>query len=202
MDTGFTAKGSGMFDLFKTYNSQTSYEDPTTKGPSQSWSLHPNPQRGISEMAAVAVAPKDSKALAGKEKDSFKLLVDCYEKKRFEKGIKTADIILKKYPNHGETLSMKGLIMNCMGKKEEAYELVKNGLKNDLKSHICWHVYGLLHRSDCNYLEAIKCYFNALKIDEANQNILRDLSWLQVQVRVLQHSQLKQLQLYYDAIQM
>lgn len=36
-----------------------------------------------------------------------------------------------------ETLAMKGLIMNCVGKKDEAYELVRKGLKNDLKSHVC-----------------------------------------------------------------
>lgn len=132
-------------------------------------------------MAAAAGANRT--VLGGKEKESFKTLVDCYEKKKYEKGIKTADIILKKYSTHGETLSMKGLIMNSMGKKEEAYELVKQGLRYDVKSHICWHVYGLLHRSDSNYQEASKCYLNALKIDVDNQNILRDLSWLQVQMR-------------------
>jgi len=36
-----------------------------------------------------------------------------------------------------ETQAMKGLILNCMGRKEEAYDLVKKGLKNDLKSHVC-----------------------------------------------------------------
>lgn len=36
-----------------------------------------------------------------------------------------------------ETLAMKGLIMNCLGKKDEAYELVRRGLRNDLKSHVC-----------------------------------------------------------------
>ena len=77
---------------------------------------------------------------------------------------------------------MKGIILNCMGKKEEAYELVKSGLKNDVRSHVCWHVYGLLYRSDNNYKEAIKCYLNALRIDPSNQNIMRDLSWLQMQV--------------------
>ena len=34
---------------------------------------------------------------------------------------------------------MKGLILNCMGRKEEAYEHVKKGLRNDLKSHVCIH---------------------------------------------------------------
>lgn len=53
-------------------------------------------------------------------------------------------------------------------------------VQNDLKSHVCWHVYGLLYRSDREYREAIKCYRNALKIDPDNIEILRDLSLLQV----------------------
>ena len=53
-------------------------------------------------------------------------------------------------------------------------------LQNDLKSHVCWHVYGLLYRSDREYREAIKCYRNALRIDPVNIEILRDLSLLQV----------------------
>lgn len=36
-----------------------------------------------------------------------------------------------------ETLAMRGLTYNAMGRKEEAYEEVKRGLKNDIKSHIC-----------------------------------------------------------------
>ena len=32
---------------------------------------------------------------------------------------------------------MKGLILNCMGRKDEAYDCVKKGLRNDLKSHVC-----------------------------------------------------------------
>ncbi|KAF2301340.1 hypothetical protein GH714_022967 [Hevea brasiliensis] len=80
---------------------------------------------------------------------------------------------------------MKGLTLNCMDRKPEAYDLVRLGLKNDLKSHVCWHVYGLLYRSDREYREAIKCYRNALKIDPDNIEILRDLSLLQAQMRDL-----------------
>ena len=61
---------------------------------------------------------------------------------------------------------MKGLTLNYLGRKEEAYEYVKRGLKNDLMSHVCWHVYGLLQRADHKYDEAIKCYRNALKWDK------------------------------------
>lgn len=32
---------------------------------------------------------------------------------------------------------MKGLTLNCLGKKEEAYDLVRRGLRNDLRSHVC-----------------------------------------------------------------
>ena len=78
---------------------------------------------------------------------------------------------------------MKGLTLNYLDRKPEAYELVRCGLKHDLRSHVCWHVYGLLYRSDREYREAIKCYANALRLDKGNQQILRDMAWLQVQMR-------------------
>ncbi|EFJ36800.1 hypothetical protein SELMODRAFT_164833 [Selaginella moellendorffii] len=126
-------------------------------------------------------------SLPPKEANLFKLIVKSYETKQYKKGLKAADQILKKFPEHGETLAMKGLTLNCMDRKTEAYELVRKGLKNDVKSHVCWHVYGLLYRSDREYREAIKCYRNALRIDPENKpiQILRDLSLLQVQMRDL-----------------
>ncbi|CAD0203591.1 unnamed protein product [Chrysodeixis includens] len=81
---------------------------------------------------------------------------------------------------------MKGLTLNCLGRKDEAYEYVRRGLRNDLKSPVCWHVYGLLQRSDKKYDEAIKCYRNALKWEKENIQILRDLSLLQIQMRDLE----------------
>ena len=69
-------------------------------------------------------------------------------------------------PCFAETLAMKGLTLNCLGRKEEAYDYVRRGLRNDLQSHVCWHVFGLLQRSDRKYDEAIKCYRNALKWDK------------------------------------
>ncbi|XP_065628602.1 N-terminal acetyltransferase A complex auxiliary subunit NAA15 [Quercus suber] len=124
-------------------------------------------------------------SLPPKEANLFKLIVKSYETKQYKKGLKAADAILKRFPEHGETLAMKGLTLNCMDRKTEAYELVRQGLKNDLKSHVCWHVYGLLYRSDREYREAIKCYRNALRIDPENIEILRDLSLLQAQMRDL-----------------
>lgn len=108
--------------------------------------------------------------------------------KQYKNGLKLAKQILTnpKFTEHGETLAMKGLTLNCLGRKEEAYDYVRRGLRNDLKSHVCWHVYGLLQRSDKKYEEAIKCYRNALKWEKDNIQILRDLSLLQIQMRDLE----------------
>ncbi|EDV25040.1 uncharacterized protein TRIADDRAFT_25871 [Trichoplax adhaerens] len=126
--------------------------------------------------------------LPPKENNLFKRVVKCYEQKQYKNGLKFAKQILStpKYADHGETLAMKGLILNCLGKKEEAFDLVRRGLRNDLKSQVCWHVFGLLQRSEKKYDEAIKCYRNALKWDKDNLQILRDLSLLQIQMRDLE----------------
>lgn len=129
-----------------------------------------------------------SNPLPPKENSLFKRIVKCYEHKLYKNGLKFGKQILTnpKFSEHGETLAMKGLILNCLGRKDEAYEHVRRGLRNDLKSHVCWHVYGLLQRSDKKYDEAIKCYRNALKWDKDNIQILRDLSLLQIQMRDLE----------------
>jgi len=126
--------------------------------------------------------------LPQREKQLFHKLVKCYEQKQFKQGLKHAKSILTNpaCKDHGETLSMKGLILSAMNKKEEALELAKQGLKNDFKSGTCWHVYGLILRAEKKYDDAIKAYSNALKWENGrNQLILKDLSHLQIQMRDL-----------------
>ena len=84
--------------------------------------------------------PNDNNPQAGqgrplpkKESDLFKNVVKHYEMKQYKKAVKQADTILKKFPNHGETLAMKGLVMNCLSKRDEAHEMVKLGLMNDMR---------------------------------------------------------------------
>ena len=81
---------------------------------------------------------------------------------------------------------MKALILNSMGQSDEAFALAKVALKNDMKSHVCWHVYGLLYRSQRNYEEALKAYKFALKLEPDSPQIQRDLSLLQAQTRDFQ----------------
>ncbi|KAI0047730.1 N-terminal acetyltransferase A, auxiliary subunit [Auriscalpium vulgare] len=130
------------------------------------------------------MAPTPAKrALPSKESGLFRELLNLYESRQLKKGLKTADQILKKYPEHGETLCMKGLILTHMGKREEGRELVKKGVRLDLTSHIVWHVFGLIQKGEKNYEEALKSYTQALKFDKENMNILRDAAHLQTQLR-------------------
>ena len=126
--------------------------------------------------------------LPPKENALFKRILKCYEQKQYKHGLKFSKQILNnpKFSDHGETLAMKGLILNCLGRKEEAYDHVRRGLTKDLRSQVCWHVFGLMQRSDKQYAEAIKAYRNALKWDKDNIQILRDLSLLQIQMRDLE----------------
>lgn len=78
---------------------------------------------------------------------------------------------------------MKALIMNSQGKTDEAFALAKVALQCDMKSHVCWHVYGLLYRAVKNFEEAIKAYKFALKLEPDSQQIQRDLALLQIQMR-------------------
>jgi len=128
-------------------------------------------------------ADKKKFVLPPKENQQFKAIAKFYELKQYKKGIKAANMILKRFPTHGETLAMKGLLLNYCNKKEEAFELVRSGIKYDLRSHVCWHVYGMLYRSERNYTEAVKCFRNALKNDKDNTQILRDLAVLQIHLR-------------------
>lgn len=124
-----------------------------------------------------------AESLPAKEAAQFKHVVHLYEMKQLKKSIKTADTILRKFPGHGETLAMKGLAFSALGRKEEAYTLVRRGLAASMSSHVCWHVFGLLYRSDREYHAAAKAYLNALRLDMGNAQILRDLALLQVHIR-------------------
>lgn len=127
--------------------------------------------------------------LPSKEASLFKELLTLYETKQFKKGLKTADQILKKFPDHGgglvpkfyfykhrvtfppETLCMKGLVLSTTGRREEGIDLVRKGIKLDLTSHICWHVFGLIQKSDRHYEEALKSYTQALRFDKVRRHL-------------------------------
>jgi tetratricopeptide (TPR) repeat protein len=121
--------------------------------------------------------------LSSRDQNLFRSVIQYYEDKQYKRGLKAADQLLKKNPKHADTMSMKALIINAQGRTDDAFALAKEALTIDMKSHICWHVYGILYRTNKNFDEAIKAYKFALKLEPESQHIQRDLAVLQVQLR-------------------
>ncbi|SCV69473.1 BQ2448_2493 [Microbotryum intermedium] len=104
---------------------------------------------------AAASEPNDepattvpNRALPKKEAELFRQVLTLYENKQFTKGLETVEAILKPFPDHGESLSMKGLFLSCIDRKPEGYAEVDRAIEKDPGSHIVWHVYALTLRAD------------------------------------------------------
>ena len=78
---------------------------------------------------------------------------------------------------------MKALIISHQNRTEEAFALARTAITNNMKSHVCWHVYGLLYRAEKNYEESLKAYKKALQLEPESAPIQRDLAHLQIQTR-------------------
>eukprot|EP00823_Brevimastigomonas_motovehiculus_P006153 TRINITY_DN4952_c0_g1_i1.p1 TRINITY_DN4952_c0_g1~~TRINITY_DN4952_c0_g1_i1.p1 ORF type:complete len:923 (+),score=218.40 TRINITY_DN4952_c0_g1_i1:51-2819(+) len=123
--------------------------------------------------------------LPQREANLFKSVVRFLDSKSFQKAIRAADQILKRFPDHADTLASKGLVTTRMKKKDEGLALIKRALALDIKNSTAWHCYGLYYRDEHKYEDAIKCYYKAFQYDSSKTEILKDLSLLQIQKRIL-----------------
>ena len=116
---------------------------------------------------------------AGLLKDAMKLL----DGKQYKKALKIVEGIVKKFPQHGESVSIRALLLYHVGFKEEAHRCAREGISLALGSHVVWHVMGLIHKMDKNNAEAASCYKAASERASDPHNILRDLTEMQVMQR-------------------
>ncbi|KAJ2391049.1 hypothetical protein H4S02_001530 [Coemansia sp. RSA 2611] len=119
--------------------------------------------------------------LPHKEQALFRSALKLYETRQYKKGLKISDQILKKFPNHGETLAVKGMFLTHLDRKDEGYEMIERGLKINPQSVIGWQVYGIVCRNDQKLAQAVKCYEEALKANMDNMQVLRELGTLLMQ---------------------
>ena len=120
--------------------------------------------------------------------DDFASCVEAYERKEFKRALKHADAVLKKHPDHGETLAMRALVMRNMDDdldevNEECARTMAKAIASDGGSHVVWHVAGLVASKERRYGDAAKSYARALKIDSGNSLVMRDLSSMYAQMR-------------------
>ncbi|KAH8090651.1 NMDA receptor-regulated protein 1-domain-containing protein, partial [Filobasidium floriforme] len=134
------------------------------------------------------------RALPTKESGLFRQLLQHYEAKQHKQGIKAADQILKKFPNHGETLAIKALVIHSslphnhptatsQPKGEEANRLIDTALRKDPYSHITHHVHSIILRADKDFAGAADALRKAREIDPENIPLIRDSISLYTQLK-------------------
>ena len=77
-----------------------------------------------------------------------------------------------------------------MNEKVEGERLIKEALKKEIKNTTVWHFYALFYKQEKylfdyhrNYPQSMRSYKCALMYDPSNAVILRDLTYLQLQLR-------------------
>ena len=123
------------------------------------------------------------KSLPSKEAGLVKQVMRLIDNKKYAKAIKKIDKVLLACPDDGDSLSLKGNILNCLGKKEEALSFAKQGVMKNLKGSLSWHILSQVYYNERNYLEAYKAGQKASNIEPTNQSIARNLSLLQLHTR-------------------
>ena len=85
-----------------------------------------------------------------------------------------------------ESWAFKSLIAASLGNIKEGEALIKKTMMMDManmKNSTVWHIYGMIYKKMNDYDGARRAYTNALKYANENENILRDLSMLQIHTR-------------------
>jgi peptide alpha-N-acetyltransferase len=82
-----------------------------------------------------------------------------------------------------ESNAFKALILNALKKKTEAMAAIKVAISKNITNFTCWHVQGIILRGQKQYAEAKKSYLMAVRYDENNQNVMRDLSLIQAYLK-------------------
>ncbi|KAK6458801.1 NMDA receptor-regulated protein 1-domain-containing protein [Scheffersomyces xylosifermentans] len=129
------------------------------------------------------VAKKATPIFTSKEDGNFHEALKLYDAKQYKKALKLVEANLKKNSSHAESLALKGCIIQHVGNKSEAEAYVLKGISKSPENYLVDHLAGLYYRSVENYAEAAKWLKAANDNGSPNKPILRDLSFMQTQIR-------------------
>lgn len=101
----------------------------------------------------------------------------------YSKVLRNAEAILSVFPEHAETLAMKGMTLHKMEKTEEAFELIKKAIGIDASTMMPWHCLGSCHLFQKRYGDALKAFKQALVRDPEDYQLLRDVASVSIQLR-------------------
>lgn len=60
--------------------------------------------------------------------------------------MKNAENLLKQVPNNADVQALKAIFIFHTENQEEGAALAKAALYKNLKSELCWQIYGLIHK--------------------------------------------------------
>ncbi|RLV95265.1 N-terminal acetyltransferase A complex subunit NAT1 [Spathaspora sp. JA1] len=129
------------------------------------------------------VTKKGSPIFANKEDSNFREALKLYDAKQYKKALKLVDGNLKKHSNHAESLALKGCITFHIGVKKDAEAYILKAIDKEPTNYLIDHLAGLYYRSVEDYQKAAKWLKAANDNGSPNKPILRDLSFMQSQIR-------------------
>lgn len=129
------------------------------------------------------VAKKGSPIFANKEDSNFREALKLYDSKQYKKALKLVETNLKKNSNHGESLALKGCANFHLGNKDDAESYILKALSKSPENYLVDHLAGIYYRAVENYPEATKWLKASTDNGSPNKPILRDLSYMQTQIR-------------------
>ncbi|ODV81632.1 N-terminal acetyltransferase A, auxiliary subunit [Suhomyces tanzawaensis NRRL Y-17324] len=129
------------------------------------------------------VVKKAAPIFANKEDSNFREALKLYDAKQYKKALKLVETNLKKNANHAESLALKGCANYQLGHKDEAEPYILKAVGKGPDNYLVNHLAGIYYRSVENYPEAAKWLKAANDNGSPNKPILRDLSFMQTQIR-------------------
>ncbi|EGW31984.1 uncharacterized protein SPAPADRAFT_138897 [Spathaspora passalidarum NRRL Y-27907] len=129
------------------------------------------------------VTKKASPIFASKEDSNFREALKLYDAKQYKKALKLVEGNLKKHSHHAESLALKGCITFHIGAKQDAEPYILKAVEKEPTNYLVNHLAGLYYRSVEDYHKAAKWLKAANDNGSPNKPILRDLSFMQSQIR-------------------
>ncbi|ELP94093.1 hypothetical protein EIN_184500 [Entamoeba invadens IP1] len=134
---------------------------------------------------AVSTLPiKDQQNLPRQQDELLKAGLKHFNNKHYEKAIENVEKIIARFPQNGEAVALLAASQYSKSPKTvnvtEIIGTLKLGIRYNLGSVTCWHLYALILKLEKNYEESCKAFKQLSKIDQTNLGIKRELYCLQV----------------------
>ncbi|KAM9965218.1 hypothetical protein ACTFIW_005028 [Dictyostelium discoideum] len=127
-----------------------------------------------------------TKELTNKEITAIKGISKLFDDKKYSKGLKECNAILKNHPDNPDASCFKSLILYNLEQQYEARENAIKTTKTLPTNSMAWHTLGYIHKLDKNYLDATTAFKNASKFNKESSQILKELAPLQLYSRDLE----------------